>query len=73
MWVQLCLYIFWNGMGEGGSEQKEWPEDPGRICVHMESKTAFIYVVLNTVSHLTAVAGLFNICNKGVEVLPEIV
>lgn len=57
MWVQLCLYIFWNGMGEGGSEQKEWPEDPGRICVHMESKTAFIYVALSTVSHLMLLQG----------------
>lgn len=73
MGVQLCLYIFWNGMGEGGNEQKEWPEDPVRIYVLMGSKTAFFHVALNTIPHLTAVAGLFNICDKGVEILPEIV
>lgn len=32
----------------------------------------FIYVALNTGFPLTAVAGVFSICNKGVEVLPEI-
>lgn len=38
-----------------------------------EGKLLFFHVALNTVSHLAAVAGLFNICNKGDEVLPEIV
>lgn len=60
-------------MGEGGNEQKEWPKDPGRICVLMGGKPALFHLALNTISHLTAVAGLFNICNIGVEVLPEIV
>lgn len=77
MWVQFCLYIFLDGVGEGGSEQVErmvasQPEGPGRICVLMERKNAFIYLALNTGFPLTAVAGLFSICSKGVEVLPEI-
>lgn len=41
------------------------------MCLWKE-KLLFIYVALNTGFLLSAVTGVFGICNKGVEVLPEV-